>query len=312
MSKHITGENCKKINYLADDFIDFKDLLKQNKITESITTEKQSLGDVLITGATGWLGSHILDEFLSNEKGLAYCLIRGTDLQTSRKKLNNALDYYFGDKYKTCDRIVVICGDITEKVILDKPIDTIIHSAANVKHYGTYEQFYKINVIGTKNMIALAKEKNAKLIHISTVSVSGSSFEQPDLPVTDYDESKLFIGQSLENVYSRSKFESEIEVLQAKLTGLEAAIIRVGNLTNRHTDMKFQRNYQENATLTRLKAFIDLKQFPREIENIELNFSPANCTARAIITLANHYNENHSIYHAYNKSIHRYMRKIGV
>jgi thioester reductase-like protein len=128
-------------------------------------------------------------------------------------------------------------------------------------------------------MIALAKEKNAKLIHISTLSVSGNSFEQPDLPATDYDESKFFIGQSLENVYSRSKFESEIEMLQARLMGLKAAIVRVGNLTNRHTDMKFQRNYQENATLTRLKAFIDLKQFPREIENIELNFSPVNCTA---------------------------------
>jgi amino acid adenylation domain-containing protein/thioester reductase-like protein len=306
MAKHITGESRKKINYLADDFIDFEDLLKRNKITENITPEKQSLGDVLITGATGWLGSHILDEFLSNEKGLAYCLIRGTDLQTSQKKLNNALEYYFGDKYANCDRIVVICGDITTDIALNKPINTIIHSAANVKHYGTYEQFYKINVIGTKNIIALAKEKNAKLIHISTLSVSGNSFEQPDLPVTDFDESKFFIGQSLDTVYVRSKFEAEIEVLQAKLTGLKTAIVRVGNLTNRHSDSKFQRNYNENGTLTRLKAIVDLGLFPKDFEDFKLEFSPVCNTAKAIITLSQHFDDNHSVYHAYNHKAVRF------
>jgi thioester reductase-like protein len=84
--------------------------------------------------------------------------------------------------------------------------------------------------------------------------VSGNSFEQaPDFPPTVFDETKLYIGQPLENVYVRSKFESEVAVLQAKLEGLDAAVIRVGNLSNRRSDLKFQKNHHENATLTRLR-----------------------------------------------------------
>ena len=301
--------------YQAEDFTAIHRLLEKNKIDEtsfSANSRKQNkrgiyyaskspLGDTLITGATGWLGVHILDEFLSSETGHAYCLVRGADLADSLSRLNAALEDYFGDKYKDCDRISVICGDITEKVIVDVPFDTIIHCAANVKHYGSWESSRDVNVKGTQNIIALAKEKGARLLHISTASVSGVGFEKAAaIPAAVFDETKLYIGQSLENVYLRSKFEAEAAVLQARLDGLDATVFRIGNLSNRRSDLRFQKNYSENATLTRLKAFVDLGLYLDQMEMFPLEFSPVDDTAKAVIKLAQHPNADYSVFHVYN------------
>jgi thioester reductase-like protein len=131
--------------------------------------------------------------------------------------------------------------------------------------------------------------------------VSGNSFDNSlDIPPAVFDETKLYIGQPLENVYVRSKFESEAAVLQEKADGLEAAVIRVGNLANRREDHRFQQNHGTNATLTRLKAFVDLGLFPEQLADFPFEFSPVDDTAKAIIRLAQHYDNRHSVFHAYN------------
>ena len=317
--RHIADSNRQTIQYNAGDFADIHRLLENNKIRSDMIPEKHSLGNILITGATGWLGAHVLNEFLTTETGIAYCLVRGIGLSDSHNRLNKMLDYYFDGKYTACDRLVAICGDITEKIVLDNPIDTIIHCAANVKHYGSYQFSYDINVSGTKNIIALAKEKSARLFHISTSSVSGNSFDNnPDFPPVVFDESKLYIRQPLENVYVRSKFESEAEVLRAKIDGLDAAVIRVGNLANRRTDYRFQHNHDTNATLTKLKAFVDLGLFPEQLTDFPLEFSPVDDTAKAIVKLAQYFNSDYSIFHTYNHKSTRFaafvnaLRSVGI
>ena len=256
----------------------------------------------MITGATGWLGAHVLDKFISLEKGAAYCLVRGKDLADSQNKLNDMLTYYFGEKYRNCSRIIVVCGDVVNGIILDNPIDTIFHCAALTKHYGTYTDFYDINVKGTQNIISFTKEKSAQLIHVSTTSVVGGDIpkQKDDASSIVYDETKLFVGQMLENVYDRSKFEAEMAVLQAKLEGMDAMVVRVGNLANRSYDSKFQKNHEENAFLTRVKAFVDLGLYSKELQSLELELSPVDDTAEAIIKLSQHFNHNYSLFHVYN------------
>jgi len=306
--KHIMGGDKRNIQYNKDDFVQIHKMLENNRFIESEPPSKRAIGDVLITGATGWLGVHVLDEFLTVETGLAYCLVRGTDLQNSQYRLEAVLKDYFGNKYTDCTRIIVLCGDITEKIVVDKPIDTIIHCAANVKHYGSYKHSYDINVIGTRSVIAFAEEKGAKLLHISTASVSGNSFDQdPSFPPTIFNETKLFINQPLENVYVRSKFEAEATVLQARLDGLDAVIIRAGNLANRYADLKFQKNYQENATLTRLKAFVDLGVYPWQLSRFPIEFSPVDDTAKAIIKLAQRHSGKCSVFQVYNHKPVRFV-----
>jgi len=294
------GRANKTTEYIKEDFDAVHWLLELGKRSTGIPQTSNSIGDVLITGATGWLGAHVLDEYLSSDTGTVYCLVRGEDLSDSTKKLHDVLSDYFGGKYSSLERIKVICGDITKQIEFDKPIDTIIHCAANVKHYGVYQDFYDVNVVGMKNVIELAKEKDALLIHISTMAVSGNAFDHdPDFSMTVFDESKLYIGQPLSNVYIRSKFEAEMAVLNARSDGLNTVIIRVGNLSNRRTDLVFQKNYDENATLTRLKAIADLGVYPRSLAWLPIEFSPVDDTARAVIRIAGHYDRVQLVYHAY-------------
>ena len=81
----------------------------------------------------------------------------------------------------------------------------------------------------------------------------------------------LFINQSFENVYVRSKFEAEKNILEEiEKKKLNALIIRIGNITNRYTDGKFQENSAENAFSNRLKAFIAIGMMPESIMSLLL------------------------------------------
>lgn len=69
-------------------------------IDESFVPEKKSLGNVLLTGATGFLGAHVLDRLLQEETGKVYCLVRGGETADGKARLRDILRYYFGDRYE--------------------------------------------------------------------------------------------------------------------------------------------------------------------------------------------------------------------
>ncbi len=305
LSDYLEGKDNIKIKYNLADFKKYNALLQNNVMTDAVP-QKKTLGNVLITGSTGFLGIHILAEFLEQEKGIAYCLVRGKDYKDAENRFKKHLEYYFGNKYSDLlgKRIIIRCGDITKSYLgLDNipKVDTVIHAAATVKHYGPYSYFEKINVNGTKNVIAFAKKSKAKLIHISTIGVSGNSladnfnvYKSED--ELFFDETCFYIGQPLDNVYVRSKFEAERAVLDAAIGGLDCKILRVGNLTNRASDLKFQPNYTENAFLKRFKAFIDIGVFPDYLMRYAIEFSPIDKTAQAVMKVAQ-YADKQCIFH---------------
>jgi amino acid adenylation domain-containing protein len=169
-----------RVSYISSDFEKYQCLLARNAIDDEYAPEKKSLGNVLLTGATGFLGAHVLDCFMREEKGKIYCLVRSSKENDRRGKIHEILKYYFGDKYESefGKRIIPVIGDIEQEQLseyMPTDVDTVIHTAASVKHYGAYDYFHKVNVAGTCHVIDYAKSVNAKLIHISTLSVSGNS-----------------------------------------------------------------------------------------------------------------------------------------
>lgn len=290
---YLDSGNRVNVEYAEADFIKYQSLLSSNIIDEDFVPVRKSLGNILLTGATGFLGSHILDQFMKEERGVVYCLVRG-----GQDRLSSTLTYYFGDAYaaELGKRIIAIDGDITHEALADHlpdDVQTVIHSAATVKHYGSYSYFRDVNVQGTKNVIAFAQRMKAKLIHISTLSVSGNSLVDVfDVyhaeEAKDFTETDLYIHQPLNNVYIHSKFEAELAVLDAALDGLDAKIVRVGNLTNRASDFKFQPNYRSNAFLTRIKAGLELGRMPDYLLHLYAEFSPIDQTAEGIIKIAQH------------------------
>ena len=298
--------------FSAEQFSRYVEVLKRSKTVGEVHSKK-TLGNVLLTGATGFLGAHLLDALIKQESGKVYCLVR------SKEKFIDTLHYYFGELYDDNDRIIPLSGNITDEHlqdILPRDLQTIIHAAANVKHYGDDSEFGKVNVGGTKNLIVFANAINAKLIYISTISVSGNTLVDADAPFQAekemrFDETSLYIGQSLENVYIRSKFEAECAVLDAVIDGLDAKIVRIGNLTNRTSDYKFQPNYENNAFLTRICAGLKLGIFPEYLLPMRVEFSPVDETAKGIIFIAQ-YAKQQTIFHLNNNRQILFSRLIEV
>ena len=296
----------RKVVYSTEDFVKFNEILSGNVIDERFVPVKRSLGNVLLTGATGFLGAHILDSLMKSENGKIYCLVRSQKQDDRRGRLCEILNYYFGNTYdnEIGKRIIPIIGDVEQIGLSDNipyDVQTVIHTAATVKHYGSYDYFRNVNVIGTENVIAYAKMCKARLIHISTISVSGNSMADEievyrSAKEKNFDETSLYIGQPLENVYIHSKFEAEIAVLNAILDGLDVKIIRVGNLTNRQSDFKFQPNYRESALLTRVKAGLELGLFPDYLLPLYSEFSPIDATADGVVKIAQ-YADKQNVFH---------------
>ena len=301
LAQFITEGKQGRVTYSSDNFKKYEPLLAVNVIDETFVPARKNLGNVFLTGATGFLGSHILDQLMKEDSGKIYCLVRG-----GKDRLMSTLKYYFGDIYTTeiSKRIFAIDGDITNETLtemLPDDIQTVIHSAASVKHYGAYDYFHGINVQGTKNVIACARKAGAKMIHVSTLSVSGNSLVDIfDLSLAaediDFAETSLYIDQPLDNVYIHSKFEAELAVLDAALEGLDTKIVRVGNLTNRTSDFKFQPNYQSNSFLNRMKAALELGCLPDYLIPLYAEFSPIDQTAEGIVKIAQ-YADRQTVFH---------------
>jgi amino acid adenylation domain-containing protein len=286
-----TSEN---IN-IGDDGFDYtaiNSLLHENTI-ESFTGGKQrDLGNICLTGATGFLGIHILYEFLKNERGAAYCIVRGGKTD-SIKRLKTLLVYYFSNSFDELfgSRIVVIEGDVTSPETYVKlrslPIDTLINCAANVKHFSASTDIEDVNIGGVKCAVDYCNEVGVRLIHISTASIAGMSVDGFPKADTVLSEQMLWFGQDISNKYVRSKFAAERLVLNAcAQNGLDAKIMRVGNLMARASDGEFQANFNTNSFLGILKAYRVIGSVPYEAMRRRAEFAPIDSTADAVLRLA--------------------------
>lgn len=234
-------ENDKTINTNTSSTNEFSEINKilENNINMPVQINFKEIGNIFITGTTGFLGIHILENFLNTESGKAYCLIRPGKTVTPLEKLKEKLHYYFGEKYDSLigNRIFIVDGDISkdnfglsfeESEKIANNVTCIINSAAKVAHYGNYSDFEKINVNGTENLLKFCLKFNKRFYQISTLSVSGiSTANQSFKNDVIFNESNLYINQSLDNVYVKSKFEAEKLVMSYILKGLDAYILRV-------------------------------------------------------------------------------------
>jgi amino acid adenylation domain-containing protein/thioester reductase-like protein len=269
--------------------------LMSSSTLNNINTQQIQLQNILLTGATGFLGIHILYELLNTTESKIYCLIRG-----SQKKLRKLFNFYFPhSQVKLSQRIVILKGDLCAKelglspkdyITLTSKIDTVIHCAANVKHFGNYSDFHLVNVQGTEQLIHFCSLSKAKLCHISTTSVLGL------IPNEDASQTQKFA----ENVYIRSKWDAEQKVLQAIDSGLDAVIFRVGILAGRYQDGQFQENIEENALYLRLRSILGIRLIPQTLLHQHVELTPVDLCAQAITLILKSPHLNTNLFHIFN------------
>jgi len=302
LARLITGESADEGQDEAAmfDYTAINNLLQRNTLDNFRHGERQQLGNVLLTGATGYLGIHILRELIDSEAPNIYCLVRGKSQDKAESRLRTLLFYYFADSFKELfgTRLHVVLGDVTNDFDEALPIDTVFNCAAIVKHFSEGTEIEDVNIGGAQRCVNFCIKTGAKLVHISTASTRGLwAGEAKDETFT---EQKLYMGQYLGNKYIYSKFMAERLILDAvALHGLSAKIMRVGNLAARSTDGEFQANFATNSFMGRIKVYNMLGCCPYSMRNKRVEFSPINEVARAIVLLSGTPKEC-TVFHPYN------------
>ncbi len=285
----------------ADGIPDINELIAK---TSGVSDTEKEYKTVLLTGATGFLGVHILKELI--DRGVkVYCLLR------NEKKLSSQLQYYFG--IENISGAVPVKGNIEERSLglsrdkynsLAEEIDAVYHVAANVHHAGDYSELEKTNVNGTKNIIEFCFDADAVLHHTSTVSLHGAATVRQTRKNAEFRETLLNIGQKYcDNVYIHSKYRAEEAVIEARTRGLRANIYRIGNLTWRASDGRFQRNSDDNGFLHRLHAMLKIGIYHENLDKYPMDLTPVDECADAFVRLSM-LGKTNEIYHLYN---HNYL-----
>ncbi len=281
----------------------YRAVLAHNTLQYAAEVERQPLGNVLLTGVTGFLGIHVLRELLEKETGIITCLARRSRYPSGDERLNVNSEYYFSQLFSENygNRLRVVEGDITSdnlaELLKDVHIDTIINCAASVKHFAADDSIERVNVGGVEKLIAIARERDARLIQISTTSVIGAHNEGSKRIGLRLKENLCCSIDDMGNKYIISKLHAEEKVLEAIGEGLRAKIIRVGNLMGRHSDGDFQMNMRTNAFLNALRGFVTIGKAPISHVTDPMEFSPVDKTAEAIVLLSGT-NDCFTMFHA--------------
>jgi len=147
----------------------------------------------LITGATGLLGSHIAEQLVASGEKVRAVVREGSDCRF--------LDSLGVEK---------AIGDITDPASLTeafKGVTRVYHAAAQVGDWGKWENYVRVTINGTANMLAAAKAEGIKrFLHVSSISAYG----HPDGEGMVLDETApLGVNLHKWSYYSRAKVEAE-------------------------------------------------------------------------------------------------------
>ncbi|MCK8481798.1 UDP-glucuronic acid decarboxylase family protein [Psychroserpens algicola] len=173
--------------------------------------------NVLITGAAGFLGSHLCDRFIKE----GYYVI-GMDNYITGDKRN--LEHLQSHTNFEC-----IEHDVTKHISIDKHLDYILHfasPASPIDYLKIPIQTLKVGSLGTHNLLGLAKAKKARLLIASTSEVYGDPLVHPQ--TEDYYGNVNTIGPR--GVYDEAKrFQESITMAYHRFHGLETRIVRIFN-----------------------------------------------------------------------------------
>ncbi|CAB4860875.1 unannotated protein [freshwater metagenome] len=156
----------------------------------------------LVTGATGFIGRHLVERLLARG-GEVHAIVR----EGSRPRLDALIE-----RWEAHGRVHPVIGDLRAPMLGVDPawimthrgsIDHIFHLAALYDMTAPEAENDALNVAGTAELVALAGELSAGVLHhISSVAVAGSFAGR-------FTEEMFDEGQALPSAYHRTKFEAE-------------------------------------------------------------------------------------------------------
>ncbi|TWF40432.1 amino acid adenylation domain-containing protein/thioester reductase-like protein [Chitinophaga polysaccharea] len=201
--------------------------------------ERQSA--ILLTGATGFVGIHLLQELLDNTAATVYCLVRARDEHHALDKIHQAFaTYHIPVQENTRHRIVAVVGDFAQSSLgiaeeayreLAAKVEVIYHSGSSVNFIEPYSFMKKPNVDGLREIIRFAATGKMKCLSLlSTISVYswGHVFTHKTIMKETDDISQNLLAVSKDIGYVRSKWVMEAVADLAAAAGVPVITFRLG------------------------------------------------------------------------------------
>ncbi|WP_046496888.1 type I polyketide synthase [Streptomyces odonnellii] len=190
--------------------------------------------DVLLTGASGFLGAFLLRDLMRTTTARIHCLVRGADDSAAYERLRESLEWYRVWGQIDPERLFVLAGDLAEPRFglaedtfdgLAVTVDVVYHAGATVHWLHPYPALKAANVGGTEEILRLAARHRTVPVHyVSTVGVfNGPVTPGVPLKVTD----PTGPAEALPSGYLQSKWVAEQVLDLARERGIPVSVYRV-------------------------------------------------------------------------------------
>lgn len=189
--------------------------------------------EILLTGSTGFLGTHLLRELLDATTARVWCLVRARDAAHALARIADAAAHH-GLPGLPAGRVIPLPGDLAAPRLglapdefreLTRSIDIIYHAGAIVNFIYPYEELRAANVTGTREVIRLACVAGGIPVHyVSTTAVLAGLGVMGVREVTE--DTTLAHADRLRVGYVETKFVAEELLRNAGRAGLPVAIYR--------------------------------------------------------------------------------------
>lgn len=263
------------------DKITIKELLTHAKLpdinpTNEILPQSDKIKHIFLTGATGFVGSYLLESLLNNDPTVKiHCLIRSSNSAEGLEYLLKTAQNYQVDLSALKDRIIVVPGNLSLKkfglsehdyVQLSETTDLIVHCGALVNFIYRFDKLAAPNIEGTRSIVSLATDGKRKPIHyISTIGIFPASKKTHTVAITEKDS--IYFGDDVElyGGYAQTKWVAESIIQQARESGIPINIYRLGRISG-HSITGFWPKH--DFVYAFLNSCIDMKMLP----NLPISF----------------------------------------
>lgn len=268
---------------------------------EIVATEGRVLavnGDVLLTGATGFLGRHLLLVLLQRTDARIHCLVRASSRDLAKRRIRAALQPTGADIAN--DRLNVIVGDLTLPVfglssevwsLLSSRVAAIYHLGGMVNHVASYNLLRAANVNGTLEVLRLATSGPSKAVHfVSSVDVVDSQVANNVLLC---DEPPLHV-----DPYTSSKWVADQLVAKADACGVPVCIYRIGYIG------PHSRSGNANPSgwfELYLQAMLKIRSIPADAN--EFSLTPVDLIVDSIFELSRNPTSLHRAFHLLDREL---------
>jgi pyochelin synthetase len=275
---------------------------------------------VLLTGASGFLGTYLLNRLLQNTDYQILCLLRCNNPQHGLDRLRQAaLEKGLPDAIDT-SRIRIIPGDLsqarlglqqTEYEQLCEEVDSVIHNASIINLMDPLSALYSTNVEGVTRILEFATTRCIKPIHyISTIGVHHALPEDTTQPVIE--STPVVAWRDVELTYEQSKIMAETLFGFARQKGVPVNILRPGTIT---WDTSSEPYINDDAFLKFYRACLNISAYPQS--TLAVNIVPVDHVADSIVSISKREMGSSKNFHLVSKTstqvtdVYRWCNELG-